>query len=69
MQIKWRHNQITKLKRTQLKLSLTWQFNHDGRNLCRHPPPRAVGKFQVITPKKSTNEESSGYKHKEPYPN
>ena len=31
------------------------------------PPP--VGKFQVITPKESTNEESSGYKHKEPYPN
>ena len=33
------------------------------------PPPPAVGKFQVITPEKSTNEESSGYKHKEPYPN
>ena len=68
MQIKWRHNQITKLKRTQLKLSLTWRFNPDGRNLFRNPPP-PVGKFQVITPKESTNEESSGYKHKEPYPN
>ena len=33
MQIKWRHNKVTKINKVHWKLNLSQQFDHDGKNL------------------------------------